>query len=172
MTNPYQTLEDREFDSHYRLDDIDIDRPVEEVWPHAVEIGRWMDTHVLETIDGSATEVGHLERVWPRNLGDDLGEPRYHLYGVAYVIPSRYIALEVFPEKGGSYGNARPWVSFDGILLTDLGDGRTRVTFLLIDVHQGKGDRESYERRATEILERRIMTVRHLGNLKRIVESA
>ena len=54
----------------------------------------------------------------------------------------RCIVLEVFPEKGGSYGDAfypPEFVNFDAILLTDLGE-RTQVSFFGIEVYAEHDD--------------------------------
>jgi hypothetical protein len=117
--------------------DTVIEAPVEKVWPQALKIGSWMTAHRLETVAGEPGKVDHFEQVFPRNLAADVPEPHYHFYGIAAAVPHQYIALEVFPERGGSYGKTRPWLMFDVLQFTDLG-GRTRVTFLMIDVQLGK----------------------------------
>jgi hypothetical protein len=129
----YKTLDDKPYQSAYLYHDAIIDSPVRELWPHVLNIGGWMAAHGLETIDGRPGEVGHFERVHPRGLAAGTPEPHYHLYGIAEIVPFKCVALEVFPEAGGSYGNSAKKTSFDTILLSDLGE-RTHLSFLMIDV--------------------------------------
>jgi hypothetical protein len=150
MSETYENLDQKPYESHYLYFETTIDRPVEIVWPHALNIGSWMSAHRLETLAGEPGMVGHFERVYPHDWGGDAGLPHYHVYGVAHIVPFKYIALEVLPEKGGSYGNAREWMSFDGVLLVDLG-GVTKVIFLLVDVHRGNGDKEYFDRTRKEL---------------------
>jgi len=169
MADLYLSLDQKPYDSHYLYFDTTIDHPVEKVWPHALNIGSWMSAHGLETLNGRSGSVGHFERVYPRDLGSGVGLPHYHVYGVAHVVPLKYIALEVLPEKGGSYGNAREWMSFDGILLVGTG-GTTRVIFLVIDVHIGKGGKDSYERTKNELeTEGRKLVEPYFENLRSLV---
>jgi hypothetical protein len=168
--NTYSRLDQKPYDTHYMLAETIIPHPLEEVWPHALNIGAWMSAHRLESLSGTTGSVGHFERVYPRDLPAETKTPLYHLYGVAHVIPLKYIALEVLPEKGGSYGNYREWMSFDGILLTRLPDITTHLTFLLVDVHLGKGDHESYEKTRKELDDARPLLDQYFENLKRLVQ--
>jgi len=93
------------------------------------------------------------------------------LYGIAYVIPLKLIVLEVFPEKGGSYGKTKPKLSFDSVLLADLG-GKTLVGFHMVDVHLEKGDAGFHARRDEELKAVRGMLEAYFGNLRRLVEEA
>lgn len=129
----YKKLSDKPYHSEYLIHDTRLNHPVAVVWPHVVNIGGWMSAHRLETIDGAAGQVGHFERVYPRNLAATSPAPHYHLYGVAALVPLKMVALEVFPEAGGSYGNPANKTSFDSIILTDLGD-QTHLTFHMVDV--------------------------------------
>jgi len=164
----YTNLSQRPYESHYLFLDARIDAPVEKVWPHALNIGSWMTAHRLETIGGESGKIGHLERVYPKHLASAVGHPRYHLYGVTNIIPHKYIGLEVFPEKGGSYGDRNEWMSFDGVLLIDLG-GRTQVVFLMVDVQMGSRDQAERERRQQEINEGREMITGYFENLRALV---
>jgi hypothetical protein len=107
--------------------------------------------------------------VFPRGLGDEVGLPRYHLYGIADVIPFKYIALEVFPEKGGSYGNPKEWMSFDGVLFIDLLQ-KTKVVFLMVDVQMGQRDEEERRRRKQELDGGHKLIRGYFDNLTRLVE--
>lgn len=170
MTDQRTRLEHRPYESVYLLAETTIDHPVEKVWPHALNIGSWMSAHRLEPLSGEPGKVGHFERVWPRELPDEVGQPRYHLYGIAAVIPHKCIALEVLPEKGGSYGSAREWMSFDSILFADLG-GRTQLIFYMIDAHMGKGEPDFHERRQKELQDvAGKLLVQYFENLKQLVE--
>lgn len=163
------SLEHRSYESIYVWRETVIDAPAEKVWPHALNIGGWMTAHRLESLAGEAGKVGHFERVWPRDLDKDTPHPRYHLYGVAAIVPHRYIALEVMPEAGGSYGITREWMSFDGIFLNECG-GKTRVMFHMIDAHLGKGDKDFHAKRKQEIdtfMDEHM--VKFFENLKRLV---
>jgi hypothetical protein len=171
MTDGYRSLEDRPFGSFYLYVETTLDHPVENVWPHALNIGSWMSAHGLETISGESGKVGHFERVLPRGLPADVPQPHYHLYGITKIIPHKLIALEVFPERGGSYGVTKPWVSFDNILLTDLG-GRTRVVFLMVDAHLGPHDEEYNERRAGDVEGGRDLLNGYFENLRRLVDGS
>jgi hypothetical protein len=169
MTHQRTCLDDRPYESVYFLTETTIDHPVEKVWPHALNIGSWMSAHRLEPLSGEASKVGHFERVWPRELADDIPEPRYHLYGIAAIVPYKCIALEVLPENGGSYGSAREWMSFDSILFADLG-GRTRLIFHMVDVHMGRGTPDFHERRRKELEDIAGGLLRqYFENLKRLV---
>jgi hypothetical protein len=112
---------------------MDLDHPLERVWPQVLDIGGWMSDHRLETLAGEPGKVGHFERVHPSQLGADVPPPHYHLYGITEIIPFKLLAFEVFPERGGSYGKTGNKISFDSILLTPAGQS-TRLTFLMIDV--------------------------------------
>lgn len=167
----YERLDQKPYDSFYLHLETVIDHPVAKIWPHALNIGSWMSDHRLVTLDGQSGKVGHFERVFPRGLPADLPLPHSHLYGISRIIPHRYIAMEVFPERNGSYGNKRQWVSFDGILFSDLGN-RTRITFLLIDAHIGHGDAEYRKHKEEEIEVARERIGRFFENLRRLVDAS
>lgn len=169
MAEKYESFDQRNYESVYLHTGTIIEHPIEKVWPHALNIGKWMSAHGLETVAGEPGKVGHFERVFPRGLSEDLGQPRYHLYGVAEIIPFQLIALEVLPERGGSYGNTREWMSFDSIIFTDLGQ-RTKLTFHMIDVHLGKGGPDFQKQKKAELEEAggRLLT-QYFENLKQLV---
>lgn len=169
MTTEYRSLDDKPYESHYLYAETIIDHPVEKVWPHALNIGGWMSAHRLETLAGEPGKVGHFERVYPHGLSAETRLPHYHLYGVAEIVPHKYIALEVLPENGGSYGVTREKMSFDGILLTDIG-GKTQLVFLMVDVLKGCGTAESRERRRHELEGARKLLNGYFENLKQLVE--
>jgi hypothetical protein len=133
-----------------------------------------MTAHQMETIAGEVGTVGHFERVFPRGLGAEVPEPHYHLYGIAEIIPLKLIAMEVFPERGGSYGKARDWVMFDSILFTDFG-GITHIGFLLVDMHLGHGEAKDPQKLQEAEKERALIRQR-LGeffeNLRQLVSDA
>jgi hypothetical protein len=169
MIDHYMSLADKPYESMYMYGDTIIDHPVEKVWPHALNIEGWMSAHRLETLAGEPGKAGHFQRVYPRGIGDDVALPHYHLYGIAEVIPPKLIALEVFPEKGGSYGSTVPRLSFDYILLTDLG-GKTHVIFAMVDITLQKDDVEFKKRQEREHEEGRERLAPYFDNLKRLVE--
>jgi hypothetical protein len=166
MTDTYQSLKEKPFESHYVYVDAILDEPVEKVWPHAVHIGKWMNDHKLQTVAGEPGSVGHFEKVLPQGF-DHLPTPRHHFYGTAYLVPFKCISLEVFPEKGGSYGSPSEWRMFDHILLTDLG-GKTKIAFLMQEVHPGAagaeprklGEEEQMRERSLKYFENLIDLVR------------
>lgn len=171
MSNLRTSLSDTPYESVYMHAETIIDHPVRKIWPHALNIGGWMTAHRLETLTGEPSKVGHFERVFPRNLADNTPKPHYHLYGVAEIIPLKLIALEVLPEDGGSYGNTREWMSFDSLLLTDMGQ-RTHLAFLMVDVHMGKGGKEFHEQRKNELeTSVREMLDGYFENLKQLIAS-
>ena len=164
--NTYASLEDKPYESHYLYVDTIIDHPVERVWKHAVKISTWMTDYRLVTLAGIAGEVGHFERVYPPGLAEGTPPPHYHLYGIAELIPNKCIFIEVFPERGGSYGKTREWLMFDNILLVDLG-GRTKVIFFIIDVHPGRAAQpESHD---DAVLRDRLE--RYFVNLKKLADN-
>ena len=136
MGDTYRNLQEKPFESHYVFVDAVLDEPVAKVWPHAVHIGKWMNDHKLETLAGEPGHLGHFEKVLPQGLGEEYKPPRHHFYGIAHLVPFKCISLEVFPEKGGSYGSTEQWQMFDHIILTDLGN-KTHITFLMQEVHPG-----------------------------------
>lgn len=164
----FLTLNDKPYETHYLYMETDIDAPIGRVWPHALNIGSWMSAHDLVSVSGEAGEVGHFERVYPRNLRADVPPPHHHVYGIAHLVPYKYIALEVMPEAGGSYGKTHPWVSFDGILLVDLG-AATRLIFLFVEIHIGKGEFGFHERHQKEVEAARDLLETYFENLKRLV---
>lgn len=168
MTNEYRNLEDRPYGSLYLHVEAIIDHPLEKVWRQALDIGSWMSAHQLETIAGEPCRIGHFERVYPRGLGPDVPMPHHHLYGIVEIIPYRLIALEVFPERGGSYGVTKPWMSFDSILFTDLGN-RTNVVFLMVDAHLGEHDEDYHQRRKREVAAGRDLIDGYFDNLRRLL---
>ena len=128
-------FENKPYHSNYGYTETFIDHPVEKVWPHVLDIGKWMNAHDLETISGESGKFGHLVKVMPHGIGDKTPLPHYHLYALAKIIPFKLIALEVFPEKNGSYGGDDKHTSIDTILLSDIGGNRTKVAFYLADVN-------------------------------------
>jgi hypothetical protein len=170
MSDHFERLEQKTYDSHYLYVDTTIDHSVGAIWPYALDIGSWMTAHRFESLAGEAGKAGHFVRVLPRGLGNEVPLPHHHLYGIAEIIPQKLIVLEVFPEKGGSYGNERPWVSFDSILFSDLGN-TTKVIFLMIDVHLRKGDEEYLQRRKKEIDGARSLLNGYFNNLRMLVEN-
>src|SRR5688572_18261145 len=101
----YRSLAQKPFETHYLHFEATIAAPIANVWEQAVHIGRWMNDHELQTLAGTPGELGHFEKVLPRGLDENTPSPRHHYYGIAYLEPLKCITLEVFPEKGGSYGN-------------------------------------------------------------------
>ncbi|PZF86639.1 hypothetical protein [Jiangella anatolica] len=167
----YRRLDDKEFDSHYLYVEREIHHPVKAVWPHVLAIGSWMNAHELRTLDGAPGEVGFFERVLPRDLAPDVPPPHYHLYGIAHVVPYKYVALEVFPERGGSYGKARPKIDLDGIHLVDVG-ASTKLIFCMIDIQLGEGPPGSYEQRESELDGVRGMLEDYFDTLEALVEES
>jgi hypothetical protein len=173
MANTYENLDQRPYESHYLYAETIIDHPVKKVWPYALNIRSWMSDHRLETVNGETGRVGHFERVFPHGLTAETPQPHYHLYGVAEVIPFKCIALEVFPEKGGSYGNAKERTSFDCILLVDLGE-KTKLIFLAIDVNMVRGEQKDIDfqkREETGDADGHQRLNRYFENLKQLVRN-
>lgn len=168
MHDPYRSLAHRPYDSLYLYVDTVIHHPVEKVWAQALRIGDWMSAHRLETIDGEPGQVGHFERVHPRNIASEVPQPHYHLYGITHIEPLKVIVLDVFPENGGSYGKTRPKMSFDSILFADLGM-KTQVAFQMIDVHLGKGGEQFIAHRQREMEGVREMFNEYFENLRQLV---
>ena len=123
-------LDQRPYESYYKIHETTINHPLEKVWPHVLNIGGWMINHEMETISGEPGQEGHLVKVMPHGIGDEVPLPHYHLYGITKIIPYKYIALEIFNEEGGSYGVNKKGMSFDSILLNEV-NGKTKITFLI-----------------------------------------
>jgi hypothetical protein len=137
MSDLYTSLEQKPFLSHYLFVDAVIDHPVQKVWPFALDLPGWMSAHHRwEQIAGEAGEAGVLWRLWPtvEYVGQETPPPNYHLAGIQRLVPHKFIGLEVFMEKGGSYGGMIPedHVGLDNLLFADLGD-KTLVTALFIE---------------------------------------
>jgi len=135
----YTAVTERPFNTRYTWAEAVIDHPAENVWPYAVDLPLWMPAnHEWEPIAGETGKVGMLYRLWPRKHyvgGDECPPPHYHWVGIAKLIKHKLIGVEVWTEKGGSYGDRFVPPSYrglDNILLTDLGDGRTNVRGLFI----------------------------------------
>lgn len=170
----YESLAAKPYGSEYLYVETILDHPVQKVWPHALHIGKWMTDHRMETLAGSPGTVGHFERVFPRGIAAEVPEPHYHLYGIAQIVPFKMIAMEVFPERGGSYGKTREWVMFDTILFTELGN-RTHIGFLLVDMHLGHEAPKDPRKVQEEEKEREVMRdrlSRFFDNLKQLVSEA
>jgi hypothetical protein len=169
-------LADKPFASHYLHVAAVIDAPVSQVWPHVLDIESWLQDHELETINGAPGTVGLVQRVRPRGLSEAIPRPHYHLYGIAHVVPERLIVLEVFAEKGGSYGITHDWAMFDYLIVSDKGD-KTEVSFVMLDLTLGDAGQRARghnplskdkEAESAHTIER----LRHnFGNLKRLVGS-
>lgn len=169
MAHGYQSLDEKPYESVYLHAQTRIEHPVQKVWPHVLNIGGWMSAHGLETVAGEPGQVGHFERVVPKTLGPDVPLPHYHLYGIAEIVPHQLIVLEVMPERGGSYGKTRQSMSFDSILLQDLGNA-TGLTFLMVDVYMGKGEPDFCARRKQELTAARSLLEQYFENLKLLVD--
>lgn len=168
----FERLDQKPYGSQYFYEETIIEQPLERVWERALRISDWMKDHRLEPLAGKAGEIGHFERVYSCGIGPDVPQPQYHLYGIAEIIPLRCIALEVFPERGGSYGDAKRWVAFDSILFSEV-DGGTRVAFLQVHVHpDGRSDvvddPHAVERRKAEDATARKRLHRSFDNLRRL----
>jgi hypothetical protein len=167
----FERLNQKPYRSHYFYVETVIGQRIERVWQHALHIGDWMTDHRLETIAGKTGEIGHFERVYSCGITPDVPKPHYHLYGIAEIIPLKCIALEVFPERGGSYGDAKEWMDFDSILFSDQ-DGRTRVAFLQIhisaDVNTGRLDEVHADERRKQEATGRERLYRYFENLRRL----
>jgi hypothetical protein len=170
MVDGYRNLDDKPYESLYLHAETIIEHPVQKVWPHVLNIGGWMSAHSLETLAGEPGTVGYFEKVLPRNLGAEVPLPHYHLYGIAEIIPFKLVALEVMPEKGGSYGKTRQYTSFDSILLADFGKS-THLTFLMVDVYAGKGEPDFCARRKQELKQARVLLEQYFENLKQLVQN-
>lgn len=171
MTDRYRNLNEKPFGSEYLLIETIIDHAVDKVWPHALDIPAWMTDHRIEPLAGEPGKSGHLAQVFSCDVGPETPKPHYHLFGIAHVIPFKLIALEVFPEKGGSYGDAHEWIAFDSILFTEI-MGSTRIAFLQIHVHQDHAPAKDAAARARDEQLMHERLTRYFENLKRLVAKA
>lgn len=171
MTETYKSLAEKPYQSLYLQADTTIPHSVEKVWSHVLNIGGWMSAHRLEPIAGEPGKVGFFERVYPAGLGDEFGYPRYHLYGITEIIPQKYIALEVFPEKGGSYGSNVERMSLDSVVLTAVGE-QTHLFFVMIDLTLGEVDEAFRQRQQREHSLGQALIRQYFDNLKALVENS
>jgi hypothetical protein len=160
----YQTLAQKPFETHYLHFEAVIDAPLKKVWEKAVHIGQWMNDHKLETLSGKPGELGHFEKVLPRGM-DNVPMPRHHYYGIALLVPLKCISLEVFPEKGGSYGNPDQWQMFDHVLFNEVG-GKTRIVLLMHEVHPGPAGAKARALGEEEVMRERLG--KYVENLARL----
>lgn len=116
------------YDKHHYYEAI-IDHPVEKVWRHVLNIKGWLNRNDTETIAGEPLKVGHISKVYPKKLGDDVDKPHYNFYKLAEVIPNKLLTLKIYSEKGGSYGSPIEDISFETIFLSEIG-GKTKVSLI------------------------------------------
>lgn len=171
MSDTYASLDQKPYHSLYLHAATTIPHPVARVWPHALNIGGWMSAHRLEPLAGEPGKVGFFERVYPAGLGDEFGYPRYHLYGITEIVEHKYIALEVFPEKGGSYGSNVERLSLDSILLTPVGD-QTHLFFVMIDLTLSAFDDDFRQRQAREHALGQALIRQYFDNLSTLVDAS
>jgi hypothetical protein len=170
MAELYESLDQKPYESQYLFFERVYDFDIETMWPHTLAISAWMTDHRLVTIGGTPGEVGHIERVYVQGLGEDVPEPHYHVYGIAHLVPPTLIALEYFPEIRGSYGETREKLGFDMLLLSDVGDNRTKLTFLVIEVQLGRAAEGAQAEHDDGTLQGRIN--RYFDNLQRVIEGS
>jgi hypothetical protein len=168
----YTSVEGRPFNTHYVWAEAVLDHPVEKVWEVAVDLAAWMPAnHEWEVISGEVGKVGVLYRIWPRKHyvgGDECPPPHYHWVGIAKLIRHKLIGVEVWPEKGGSYGDKFVPASYrglDNVLLTDLGDGRTNVRGLFIATMDQQADQELDTNEEEELKENVMLHFENLGKV-------
>jgi hypothetical protein len=173
----YTSVDARPFSTHYVWAEADIEHPVEKVWDFAVDLPLWMGAnHEWEPLAGELGKAGMLWRIWPRRHyvaesgldPDDLAPPRYHYVGIAKVIRHKLIGVEVWTERGGSYGGAlhESHTGLDSLLLTDLG-GRTNVRGLFIAVEDPKPE-QHVDTSEEEQLAANVML--HFENLRKLID--
>jgi hypothetical protein len=85
------------------------------------------------------------------------------------VIRHKLIGVEVWPEKGGSYGAALDpsHKGLDSLIFTDLGDGRTNLKGLFISVEDPKPD-QHIDTSDDENIAANVML--HFDNLRKLIE--
>jgi hypothetical protein len=172
LSPTYTGVEQRPFGTSYVWAETVLDHPVETVWPVALDLPLWMNAnHEWEQIAGEQGKPGVLYRLWPRHhyVGDDCPPPHYHWVGIAKVIRPKIIGVEVWAEKGGSYGDRfvpPSYKGLDNLILTDLG-GRTHMCGLFIAVTDPQADQQVD---ATEDQAPAANVQTHFDNLKRALE--
>jgi hypothetical protein len=172
----FETVDQRPFGTHYVWADADIDHPVEKVWEYAVDLPSWMGAnHEWEPVAGETGKPGMLWRIWPRRhyvvesgLEEECPPPRFHWVGIAKVIRHKLIGVEVWSEKGGSYGAALDpsHNGLDSLVLTDLG-GRTNIKGLFIAVEDPKPD-QHIDTSEEENIAANVML--HFDNLRKLID--
>ena len=113
---------------------IIIDRSVQEVWPHFVDIRKWMTDFEFDTIEGEATREGEVFKVTRINNFDKLGlspsvENPFHFCKIIRLDSLQQFVVKVFPSKVGGYGGTdNSWCIFDTFSAIDV-DGKTHISF-------------------------------------------
>jgi hypothetical protein len=173
----YETVDERPFDTHYVWADADFDHPIETVWEQALDIPSWMGAnHEWEPVTGETGKPGMLYRLWPRKhylvesgVEGECPPPHFHFVGIARVIRHKLIGVEVWPEKGGSYGGLveASHKGLDSLVFTDLGGGRTNVKGLFIAVEDRKPD-QHIDTSEEENIAANVML--HFDNLRKVID--
>jgi hypothetical protein len=176
VTDVYTEFDQKPFTADYTYTEQIVDHPVAEVWEHALDIPAWMSAnHEWEPIAGEPGKVGYFWRISPREhyvpADDPLPEPRYHVIGISKVIPHKLIVVELWPEKGGSYGNRfmpEDDAGFGALIFTDLGD-KTCITALNIHTAHREPDQPHPDTSISDE-EKAGPFAGHFDNLRKLVD--
>lgn len=123
-------------DSYYYVDHFEtiIDKPAEEVWPHVIEMGKWMPW--MASKNSGATKISEGERV--------------HLYGDFYIevvkiIPQKMIVLANLP-------NVDQGEQSQGIAMVSIteSNGKTLVSIFMSRIYNWFDSKENSQRKTRE----------------------
>jgi hypothetical protein len=173
----YTSVDARPFSTHYVWAEAFLEHPIEKVWEYAVDLPLWMGAnHEWEPLAGETGKAGMLWRIWPRRHyaaengmdPDNVPPPRYHFVGITKVIRHKLLGIEVWTEKGGSYGTAidPSHRGLDSVLFTDLGN-RTNARALFIGVEKPKPE-QTLDTSDEEQVAANVML--HFQNLEKLLD--
>lgn len=176
MTDGYTMLDQKPFTADYTYTEQIVHHPVAKVWEYALDLPAWMSAnHEWVPVSGEPGTVGYFWKISPREHyvpGDQpLAEPRYHVIGISKVIRNKLIIVEIFPEKGGSYGNRfmpEDDRGFGQLILTDLGE-KTCIT--AVNIHTAsRGPDQPHPDTSISDEEKAGPFAGHFDNLRKLVD--
>lgn len=107
-----------------------IDRPIDEVWPHLLNMEAWMKDFAIQSVEGEKNRVGELRKVLPRAEPGAMGVEEIHAFyfRTLKVTPCAELAYKAYtPHRGEEY-------SFTGVEVLRL-QAVHSATVVMLDVY-------------------------------------